>query len=108
MGTTVTSIALHYNGIRNEGIACLAEALKQNTSVTYIALGDNSFLGNEGAARLAEALKQNTSITHIVFSDNGIRDEGRAQLHKALRRNKIIAATKERQKLVKLPLASVL
>ena len=57
-----STINLRWNSIGAEGAKYVAEALKVNTSLTEIDLGDNN-IGAEGAKYVAEALKVNTSLT---------------------------------------------
>ncbi|KAL0237968.1 hypothetical protein GEMRC1_012442 [Eukaryota sp. GEM-RC1] len=52
--------------IGTEGAIALADALKVNSTVTAIILGENS-IGAESAIALAEALKVNSTVTEIVF-----------------------------------------
>ncbi|KAF9350472.1 hypothetical protein BGX26_011346 [Mortierella sp. AD094] len=50
------------NTIRKEEAIELSEALKTNTALITLNLGENS-IGNEGALKLSEALKTNTTLT---------------------------------------------
>eukprot|EP00984_Skeletonema_dohrnii_P008654 scaffold3211_cov91-Skeletonema_dohrnii-CCMP3373.AAC.7 len=73
--TTLTTLTLGWNGIDKEGAIALAEALKENTTLTALKL-ENNFIDNEGAIALAEALKENTTLTSLNLEYNEIGDEG--------------------------------
>ena len=68
------------------GAAGLAEALRQNSSLTELDLSRN-IIGDAGVAGLAEALKQNSSLKELDLSRNIIGDAGAAGLAEALREN---------------------
>jgi hypothetical protein len=53
-------VLLRRCGLGDEDAAALADALKVNSSVTFINLEDNQ-IGNEGALALADALQVNIS-----------------------------------------------
>jgi hypothetical protein len=74
MNTSVTDINLRTNGLRDEGVSRLADALIVNATVTKINLCDNIF-GDEGASALAKVMKVNTSVTaiNVVSSKQAIR-----------------------------------
>jgi hypothetical protein len=84
--TTVTEISIFHNEIGAKGAAALADALEVNTSVTTISLLSNK-IGDEGAAALADALKVNTLVTCMHLANNQIGDEGAAALADALEVN---------------------
>ena len=84
--TSLTQLDLSYNDISAQGVAALAEALKHNTSLTQLDLSDND-ISDQGAADLAEALKQNTSLTQLDLTDNDISAQGAAELAEALKQN---------------------
>jgi hypothetical protein len=80
------TISLWGHGLGNEDAAALSNALKVNTLVTVIDLGDNQ-IGDEGATALADALKVNTSVTTISLLYNQIDSEGASALADALKVN---------------------
>jgi hypothetical protein len=84
----VAVISLCRNEIGAEGASALADALKVNTSVTDIGLGDSK-IGNEGAAALFDALQVNTSLTSVFFGfDNAIDASKIGCVNALLSRNK--------------------
>ena len=86
VNTSLTSLDLSWNSIRNRGASSLSEALRVNTSLTSLDLSENS-IGVEGASSLSEALRVNTSLISLDLSKNSIGDEGASSLSKALRVN---------------------
>jgi Ran GTPase-activating protein (RanGAP) involved in mRNA processing and transport len=66
-----------------EDIRDLAEALKDNETVTKIILAYNN-IGSEGAEALANMLKDNNTITHVDLGHNNIGPEGAKALAKTL------------------------
>ncbi|CAE7566212.1 NLRC3 [Symbiodinium sp. KB8] len=72
--STLTSISLESNDIRDEGAEAIAEALKTNSTLTSINLEDNE-IGLEGAEALAKALNSNTAVCKIQLWSNNIPRE---------------------------------
>jgi hypothetical protein len=70
---------LYTNQIGDAGAVALADALKTNTSVTVITLGDNQ-IGDAGVVALANALKTNTTVIFIDLCNNGVRSDRKAIL----------------------------
>jgi Ran GTPase-activating protein (RanGAP) involved in mRNA processing and transport len=60
------SVNLAKAGIDNDSIRMLANALKENKSVTKIDLRANK-IGAKGASALADALKVNKTVTASIF-----------------------------------------
>jgi hypothetical protein len=71
------------SNIESEGAIELSEALKLNSSLTWLNLRGNRLIivfsfslnvgnniGNEGAIELSEALKSNTSLTSLNLNSN--------------------------------------
>ncbi|XP_015756490.1 PREDICTED: uncharacterized protein LOC107335955 [Acropora digitifera] len=100
VNTSLTSLHLSGNRIKDEGAKSLSEALRVNTSVTSLDLNWNSItdeganslfealrIKDEGANSLSEALRVNTSLTSLRLSGNQIKDEGAHSLSEALRVN---------------------
>ena len=67
------------NVITEASAAKLAEALKQNTTLTSLLL-HNCSLGDSGAAALAAFLPYNTSVSHLSISSNNIGPVGASAL----------------------------
>ena len=84
--TSLTQLNMSDHVISDQGAADLAEALKQNTSITRFNLSYN-VISDQGAAALAEALKQNTGLTQLNLSGNVISAQGAAGLAEALKQN---------------------
>ena len=61
-----TSLDLYDNNIGDEGATALAEALKENTTLTTLNLASNK-IGDEGATALAEALKENKNLIEVLL-----------------------------------------
>src|SRR5690606_29195462 len=104
------------NNIGSEGAIKLSEALKVNTSLTWLDLYSNGLVASfhshsiqiiklVGAVKLSEALKLNTSLTYlnlrgnnfcfISFSpnaDNSISREGGIKLSEVLKLNSSLAS----------------
>ncbi len=83
---SITDVDLSRNLIGVNGAIALAEAIKINKSITSISLSNNN-ISDEGAIALAEAIKINKSITSISLSNNNISDEGAIALAEALKEN---------------------
>ena len=83
--TSVTKVHLNFNKENgDEGAKALAEALKVNTTVKKLFLGDCS-IGDDGAAALAEALRSNTSLTFLgLVRNDGIGEQGKQLLRDAV------------------------
>jgi Ran GTPase-activating protein (RanGAP) involved in mRNA processing and transport len=77
------------NDLGEGGGRALAEALRLNSTLTSLNLGDNGL--GEGAGRaLAEALRLNTSLTSLklmmmsfIFNNNDLREEVQSALAQA-------------------------
>lgn len=61
--------------LNNAQVESLAQALKTNTTITLLILGNSGF-GDPGAIALAEALSSNTTLASLFLGDNKIGDEG--------------------------------
>jgi hypothetical protein len=72
--TSLTYLDLSKNEISDAGATSIAEALKSNTSLTNLDLSGNQ-ISDAGAIPIAEALKSNTSLTNLDLNDNQISDE---------------------------------
>ncbi|KAK3249794.1 hypothetical protein CYMTET_40791 [Cymbomonas tetramitiformis] len=66
-----------------QALACLAQALKTNTSLTDLCLCGN-FIGAEGAAALASGLEENSTLTSVDISDNTLGFDGAKSLSEAV------------------------
>ena len=73
-----------------EGASSLAQALRENTSLTTLDLSDNN-IRDSGASCLAQALRVNASLTTLNLRDNSIAEEGIHSLSQALVVNKSLA-----------------
>jgi ribosomal protein S25 len=70
---------------KNTAIA-LAEALKENTSIIYIDIGESD-IGDKGAEALAKAFEINNTLRTIVLDNNKISDYGAKAILEALKVN---------------------
>ena len=90
--TRVNVILKCFNSIRNPKTTCmvclcvagLAQALKENTTLTRLDLANNN-IHDQGAAVLTEALKENTTLTRFGLANNNVGDLCVAGLAKALK-----------------------
>lgn len=73
-----------------EGAMHIACALRLNTVLTSLNLGDNC-LGDEGAAHLATALASNRTLTELNLAGNGLSDAGADLLAAMLETNRVLA-----------------
>ena len=85
VNTTLTQLDLSHN-IGDAAAASLAEAMKVNTTLTQLVLWKNN-IGDAGAASLAEAMKVNTTLTQLDLQHNNIGDAGAASLAEAMKVN---------------------
>ncbi|KAL0240089.1 hypothetical protein GEMRC1_010196 [Eukaryota sp. GEM-RC1] len=90
VNSSVSWIDLGNNSIGNEGVFAIAEALEVNSSVSTIYLSNNS-IGNEGAIAIAEALKVNSSVSHVYLYNNSIGPEGAIAIAEALKVNSSVS-----------------
>ena len=86
VNTTLTQLVLRSNNIGAAGAASLAEAMKVNTTLTRLDLEHNN-IGAAGAASLAEAMKVNTTLTQLFLWENNIGAAGAASLAEAMKVN---------------------
>ena len=82
----INSLNLPGNKIGDDGAKAIAEALKENTSVTNLDLSSNA-ISDEGAKAIAEALKENTTITSLDLDENQIGAAGAKDIVDFIRRN---------------------
>ncbi|AIK95649.1 hypothetical protein [Candidatus Odyssella acanthamoebae] len=79
------------NQIGDTGGTALGEALKTNTTLTFLDLGNKDWgknkIGNRGGTALGEALKINTTLTYLDLGDNKISNSGVVALGEALKTN---------------------
>ena len=75
------------NGITAEGIIKLSEAVRQNTSLKSLNLGDNTF-GESGASAMAGALEKLSKLELVDFSDCLCRDRGSVLIARSLAASK--------------------
>ncbi|XP_051521124.1 protein NLRC3 isoform X2 [Myxocyprinus asiaticus] len=73
-------------GLGCEGLKILAEALKENHTVTDLRMAINK-IGDVGAGCLAELLRTNRTLTDIRLRDNLVTDKGADLLMAALKEN---------------------
>jgi len=70
---TLNEVYLWESQIGDDEAIALADALKTNTSITYLYL-DGDQIGSVGTIALAEALKTNVSTTKLCLGYNQIWD----------------------------------
>ena len=69
------------------GASSMAEALKVNTSLSYLNLDFGGSFGDAATAALSDALKINRTLTHLSLWGKGIGDTGASLLDDALKVN---------------------
>ncbi|KJE90264.1 hypothetical protein CAOG_01599 [Capsaspora owczarzaki ATCC 30864] len=79
VNTTLKELLLGDNKIGDAGVHAIAEALKVNTTLTLLFLDYNQ-MGDSGAQAIAEALKVNTTLTLLILSQNFLTKAGIAAL----------------------------
>ncbi|KAG0052970.1 hypothetical protein BGZ83_001846 [Gryganskiella cystojenkinii] len=84
--TSLISLSLEHNLIKDNGAQALGEALKTNTTLTFLSLRDN-WIGCSGFHALAEALKINSSLTSLVLENTSMAVTGAHALGEALKTN---------------------
>lgn len=69
---TLTSLYLHDNYIKNEGLVALATALMVNTTLQLLNINNSCRMKLSGGASLAELLKINTSLTQLYIQESDL------------------------------------
>lgn len=80
--TTISTLDLRGNGLRDEGALCLARSLKVvNEALTSLDLGFNE-IRDDGAFAIAQALKTNedVAVTSLNLSSNFLTKFGQSAL----------------------------
>uniref|UniRef100_A0A6B2LM16 Uncharacterized protein n=1 Tax=Arcella intermedia TaxID=1963864 RepID=A0A6B2LM16_9EUKA len=85
--TLLDDIFLFHNGISDEGVSHLAEALKAYQGLKKLNLCQNE-IGKEGAKALGSLLAVNESLEALDLNNNPLADDGAAFLVDSLSRNK--------------------
>ena len=84
--SSLTSLDLSGNAIRQSGASCLSDALIANSSLTSLCLSGNE-IGDDGASCLSQALIVNSSLTTLDLSRCSISQSGASCLSHALEAN---------------------
>ena len=84
--SSLTSLDLSGNAIRQSGASCLSDALIANSSLTSLCLSGNE-IGDNGASCLSQALIANSSLTTLDLSGCSISQSGASCLSHALEAN---------------------
>ena len=84
--SSLTSLDLSGNAIRQSGASCLSDALIANSSLTSLCLSGNE-IGDNGASCLSQALIANSSLTTLHLSRCSISQSGASCLSHALEAN---------------------
>jgi Ran GTPase-activating protein (RanGAP) involved in mRNA processing and transport len=69
INTTLKVLSLAQNDITDEGLAMLADMLRNNTTLLFLDLSKNK-LTDAGMITLSDALQQNTTLTHLNLDGN--------------------------------------
>jgi Ran GTPase-activating protein (RanGAP) involved in mRNA processing and transport len=72
---SITTLALSYNRIDDNGAYCLSDMLRRNNTILKVHLGANRFT-HTGAAFLSVALARNSSLHFLDLSRNQLRSVG--------------------------------
>ena len=86
---TITKIDISCNDIKDEGSIAIAQALQTNKTITEIKLSNNN-IGVRGAEAIADALKINKIIKVLYLTNNNIQDAGAKAFAETLRNNKTL------------------
>lgn len=92
---SIHTLFLSWNDIKGEGIAKIAQALKENVTAKVMDFSFNPF-GNmytqkyNGIVELSNGLGENTSIVHLDLSFNGLTTEDCEILNEGLKKNNTI------------------
>lgn len=84
--TTLTSLDLEWNNIRDEGAVAIARTLEKNNSLTSLNIGGN-IIGDEGAIAIARILEKNNSLTSLNIGGNEIGTRGAVEIAQILENN---------------------
>ncbi|GAM17391.1 hypothetical protein SAMD00019534_005660, partial [Acytostelium subglobosum LB1] len=84
--TSLTYLDLNGNNIKPEGCRELATLISANQTLKTLKLGNNS-IGNQGATYLAASLKDNKTLTSLDLENNDITICGAHQIIEALKVN---------------------
>lgn len=74
------------NNIKSRAAIEISAGLENNTTLTYLCLGNNE-IGNKGAVAIGAMLGKNTSITYLSLQCNNIKVEGGCAIAEALKTN---------------------
>jgi hypothetical protein len=91
--TKITTLYLHYNSLKDDGVKALANALETNETITTLNLIGNE-IGPEGVKALADALTKNkrTKIATLNLGYNKIKTRGVLELTPVLKKNETITS----------------
>ncbi|KAF9177180.1 hypothetical protein BGZ51_009033, partial [Haplosporangium sp. Z 767] len=84
--TTLTTLDLGNNSIKDNGALALSDALKTNSTLITLNLGNNS-IGDKGAVALSDALKTNSTLITLNLRFNSIGVNGAVALSDVLKTN---------------------
>ncbi|KFH68943.1 hypothetical protein, variant [Podila verticillata NRRL 6337] len=88
--STLTTLDLRGNSIGDNGAQALSETLKTNSTLTTLDLRGNS-IGDNGAQALSKTLKTNSTLTILDLQENSIGDSGAQALAEALKINSTLS-----------------
>ena len=70
---TITKVDIKNNDIHEDAITAIMDAMKANTTVTWLDMSDNFSRGK--GQEIGEMLKQNHSLTHLNLNVNQLTDD---------------------------------
>eukprot|EP00731_Ephydatia_muelleri_P034629 Em0069g4a len=91
MNTTLTYIDLSENRFDDKNITCLGTMLRENKMLTTLGLR-RCGLGPEGLCEVCNAVRMNTTLTYIDLSENRFDDQNITCLGTMLRENKFLTS----------------
>jgi len=101
-------LSLWGTGIGNTGTTALAGALKQNTTLKNLWLGECENISDEGATTLKDMLSENSTLDQLALVMTGVSDELQDELEELVSARRVHRAMSESQTLRgELPLASL-
>ncbi|XP_065897457.1 uncharacterized protein [Dysidea avara] len=85
----IVTLDLSYNNISYDGVAAVAEWLKNNYTLQSLNMSHNK-ISVEGASKIAEAIQVNKTLQKLDISECGIPDNGALVISNSLKKNNIL------------------
>lgn len=92
--SSLEGLAITDSSINDEGVIALAQALKNNETITGLYLENNPDITSASAPSLAKLLRTNKTLHVLSLSDTSIDTDGAMALAESLRANKTLSTLK--------------